>query len=154
MSSSSIWINAVICWKTFPCAIPPYKCAFHIGTFNINLKQEATLYDFEAILLKAIKKEGFPDLSKMRILNLQKIPDGYHEVLYVDISYQPDSKDTVRLNIEQVIKNWPTSLKWNLEDTFSQLVEMWIEFDKTLMSTDEKIDNYDWKLTLEEEESR
>ena len=147
-------IHTVICWKKFPCAIIPYNCAFHIGSFNFNLEQEAKLEDFETVLMEAIKNKGFTDLSKMRLLNIQKMTERYNEVLYVDISYQPNNEDTIKLNVEQLIKNWPKNLQWNLEEKFSKLVEMWIEFDKTLISTDEKIDNFDWKLTPEETESR
>ena len=81
-----IAIHTVICCKTFPCAIPPHNCAFHIGSFNFILEEEAKLKDFEAILIEALKNKGFTDLrlSKMRLLNIQKMPERYHEVLYVD----------------------------------------------------------------------
>ena len=82
------------------------------------------------------------------------MPERYLENLYVDISHQPDNEDTVNLNVQQLIKNWPKNLQWNLEEKFSKLVEMWIEFDKKLITTDQKIDNFDWKLTPEETESR
>mgnify|MGYP001198236922 FL=1 len=151
-----IAIHTVICCKTFPCAIPPHNCAFHIGSFNFILEEEAKLKDFEAILIEALKNKGFTDLrlSKMRLLNIQKMPERYLEVLYVDISYQPDSEDTVKLNVQQLIKNWPKNLQWNLEEKFSKLVDMWIEFENKLISMDQKIDNFDWKLTPEETESR
>ena len=151
-----ISIHTVICWKTFPCAIPPYNCDFHIATFNLNLEEEAKLKDFEAVLMEALKNKGFTDLrlSKMRLLNIQKMPERYREILYVDISYQPDNEDTVKLNVQQLIKNWPKNLQWNLEEKFSKLVKMWIEFDKNLISTDEKINHFDWKLTPEKTESR
>ena len=90
----------------------------------------------------------------MRLLNIQKMPERYLENLYVDISHQPDNEDTVNLNVQQLIKNWPKNLQWNLEEKFSKLVEMWIEFDKKLISMGDKIDKFDWKLTPEETESR
>ena len=148
-----VWIHANICWKKFPCA-NPLKCDFHIGLFNIKLQKEASFSDFESILMKGIEQQGVTDMNKMRLLNIQRIPEGYQRVLFVDISYQPDGMDTVRLNVEQIVKKWPENLQWNSEKTFIELIENWIEFDKTLISTDQKIDNFDWKLTQEENESR